>query len=219
MGPVKGAVRAAALQGFDGLVRECGADPRPFLAAHGLDQDELRDPEAMVSLDAVAAMLEDAATALSRPTFGIVLGGRQDLSMLGLLAIVIQGVDTVHDALRTASRYLFVHSPAYDFAIGDTGRQIPGCVALRFDVTTGRSVPQRQLIDGCLSSTYRLAQLLSPVPLRLRGVSLPHTPVGAPADYSGHFGAPAFFEQPYAALHLDRSMLASSTERSRCSAA
>lgn len=87
-------------------------------------------------------------------------------------------VDTVHKAALSASRYVFLHSPSYEFAVEDPSRHVPGCITLRVDIRLERALPQRQLIDSFLSSTYRLAQLLSPQPIRLRGVSIPHTPIG-----------------------------------------
>jgi AraC-like DNA-binding protein len=161
----------------------------------------------MISLDGVADLLERTAHELHVPTLGLRLGCRQDLAMLGLLAVVIQNTTSVYEAALNASRYLFVHSPSFEFAIEDPSRQVPGCVTLRFDVRLDRAVLQRQLIDGFLSSTYRLVQQLSPVPVRLRGVSVPHTPIGRRSEYRSRFNTPVSFEQPYAAMHLDRPTL------------
>ena len=208
-----GAVRAAALQGFDGLVRAFGGQPERLIRECGLRPESLRDPESMIPLNSVAELLEEAATGLAQPAFGLLLGGQQDPTMLGQLAVVIQDSATVYHALRTASRYLYLHSPAYDFALDDYGRQLPGCISVRFDVNLEGAVPQRQLIDGCLSSAHRLTQLLSPIPFRLKGVSLPHSPIAGHADYRSHFCAQVFFEQPYAALHLDREILGTSMQR------
>lgn len=208
-----GAVRAAALQGFHGLVRELGGVPEQLMRECDLRPEMLGDPESMVPLNSVAKLLEDAATGLTQPTFGLLLGAQQDPTMLGQLAVVIQDSATLYQALCTASRYLYLHSPAYDFALDDYGRQLPGCVSVRFDVSLEGAVPQRQLIDGCLSSAHRLTQLLSPIPVRLKGVSLPHSPIARHADYSAHFGSPVFFEQPYAAMHLDRELLDASMQR------
>ena len=115
------------------------------------------------------------------------------------------GTDTVYEATANASRYLFFHSPCYELVIEDPSPHLPGCITVRFDVQLERAVPQRQLIDAYLSSTYRMAQSLSPIPLRLQGVSLPHSPVGERSAYRSHFDAPVAFEQPYAAIHLERA--------------
>jgi AraC-like DNA-binding protein len=204
---VDNSVRAGALQGFDDVVAELGGDPEQLLRRNGLDPLSLWDPEAMISLDAVANLMEDAARQFDAPTFGLRHGSAQDISMLGLLAIVLQNAPTIGQAVVSVSKFLFAHSPSYELALQNPGSHIPGCADIRFDVSVETAVSQRQLIDGCLASTYRLAQLLSPVPIRLAGVSIPHTPTASHGQYRAHFDAPVYFEQPYAALHVDPSIL------------
>ena len=203
-----GVVRAGALQGFGDVVHDLGGDPDALLRRGGLDPECIRDPEAMISLDAVASVLEHAARTLEVSTFGLRQGSAQDLSMLGVLAIVLENAPTIGSAVIGVSKYLFVHSPSYDVALENPSRQLSGCATIRFDVSLESAASQRQLIDGCLASTYRLAQLLSPVPLRLTGVSVPHTPTARHRCYREHFGAPVHFEQPYAGLHVDPAVLA-----------
>ena len=200
-------IRASVLQDFAPFIRELSGDPDRLYRQSGLDPDALHDAETMVPLDAVALLLENAARQHRLPTLGLRLGSRQDLSILGLLAVVVQNSDTVYEATANASRYLFFHSPCYELVIEDPSPHLPGCITVRLDVQLERAVPQRQLIDAYLSSTYRMAQSLSPIPLRLQGVSLPHSPVGARSAYRSHFDAPVAFEQPYAAIHLERDLL------------
>jgi AraC-like DNA-binding protein len=202
-------VRAGALQGFDQMVRELGGDPEQMLRRNGLDPRSLRNPESMVSLAKVARLVEDAARTLHVPTFGLRVGSHQDVAVLGPLAVVIQDTSTVHEAILKASRYLFIHSPSYEVSLEDPSAHLPGCITLRFDIKLESPVPQRQLIDGFLASTYRIVQLLSPIPIRLRGVSIPHTPTGPRSAYRTCFNAPVSFEQPFAGLHLERKILQS----------
>jgi AraC-like DNA-binding protein len=161
----------------------------------------------MVSLAKVALLVEDAARTLHVPTFGLRVGSHQDVAVLGPLAVVIQDTSTVHEAILKASRYLFIHSPTYEVSLEDPSAHLPGCITLRFDIKLESPVPQRQLIDGFLASTYRIVQLLSPIPIRLRGVSIPHTPTGTRSAYRTCFNAPVSFEQPFAGLHLERKIL------------
>jgi AraC-like DNA-binding protein len=164
----------------------------------------------MVSLAAAARLLENAARTQHLPTFGLRLGSVQDVASMGLLAVVIRNTATVHEALRNASRYLFIHSPSYELTLEDPSRHLPDCITLRFDIKLETAVPQRQLIDGFLATTYRMAQLLSPKPIRVLGVSIPHSPTGHRHAYRAHFNAPVSFEQPYAGLHLGREILQAS---------
>jgi len=202
-------VRAGALQGFDEVVLELGGDPELLLRRNGLDPRSLSNPEAMVSLAKVALLVEDAARTLHMPTFGLRAGSHQDVAVLGPLAVVIRNTATVREAILKASRYLFIHSPSYEVSLEDPSGHLPGCITLRFDVKLDTAVPQRQLIDGLLASTFRIVQLLSPNPIRLRGVSIPHTPTGDRNAYRNCFNAPVSFEQPFAGLHLGREILQS----------
>lgn len=196
------------MAGFAELVCELGGDPDVLLHDAGLGRDALGDPELMISLHDVAQLMESAARQTATPTFGLRHGALHSPEMLGVLAVAIQNAATVDEAVRTASRYLFMHSPAYELVLENPSRQLPGCVTLRFDAGFEGPVPQRQLIDGCLASIYRILGVLLVGKVPLRAVSIPHTPTGRQADYRSHFAAPVFFAQPYPALHLDDGVLA-----------
>lgn len=202
-------IRAGALQGFDRVVRDLGGDPERLLRRNGLDPRSLRNPESMVSLAKVALLVEDAARTLQCPTLGLRVGSQQDVAVLGPVAVVIRNTNTVREAILKASRYLFMHSPSYEVSLEDPSSHLPDCVTLRFDIKLESAVPQRQLIDGLLASTFQIVQLLSPNPIRLRGVSIPHTPTGPRSAYRACFNAPVSFEQPFAGLHAGREILQS----------
>lgn len=210
-------VRAGALQGFDGLVRNLGGEPLDLRRRHGLDQPEaLRDPEAMVSLESVARLLDDAADECARPDLGLRLGTLQNPRMLGLLALVIQGSDSVQSALVDVARYLFVHSPGYQVVV-ETPPPAPQTewVTVRFDVDLDAQVPFRQLIDGCLSSLLTLARSLTGIPIVPLSISVPHTPAASRGTYDAVFGAPVAFGQPKAALHVAPDLLTTKLNAAR----
>lgn len=127
--------------------------------------------------------------------------------MLGPLALVLQGADTLGRALLDASRYLFVHSPNYQLVLEPF---VPGAHdrTLRFDVQVDPDVPYRQLIDGCLSSLVTLARTLSGMPFAPPPVALPHTPVASRRTYEDVFRSAVVFEQSKAALYLGDNVLA-----------
>ena len=105
-------IRAGALRGFEPLVERLGGDVDGLLQRYGIARDALADEDALVSLRATSQLLEAAAERLACPDFGLQLAGTQDISILGPLAVAMQHSPTVADALRCATRYLFVHSPA-----------------------------------------------------------------------------------------------------------
>lgn len=200
-------IRAGALQGFETLLRELGAEPKTLLRLHGIDPATLSDPEKLISLEAMAQVLEASAALTDCPDIGLRLAARQDVGMLGLLAIVIQNAPTSAQAVADASRYLFLHSDAYEVAVDTDSPMFKDCISLRFEIRLPEFVRQRQLIDGCLGLTYQLCRLFGREGFRLRGVSLPHTPMAAESVYRRYFGVPVTFAQPYAALHAHRDVL------------
>ncbi|MFD3427582.1 AraC family transcriptional regulator [Nocardia fluminea] len=198
-------VRAAALQGFDELVGELGADPIALRRRRGVSIDA--DPEDMVALDPLAQLLEDAATRLDCPDFGLRLAARQDSRSLGVLALVIQNAATLAQAVTDGSRYLLAHSSAYEVVVDDISSLDPAWATVRFAVRVHESTPQRQLIDACVGYMHRLAFITTQGRSRPRAISLPHTPVAGAEVYRRFFSAPVRFEQPYAGLHADRASL------------
>ncbi|WP_298775801.1 AraC family transcriptional regulator [uncultured Rhodococcus sp.] len=194
-----------------------GGNPMDLRRRHGLAHEEaIHDPEAMVCLESVARLLDDAADEFARPDLGLRLGTSQNPGMLGLLAVVIQGSDSVGSALADISRYLFVHSPSYQIVV-ETPLPAPnmGWVTVRFDVDVDAQVPFRQLVDGCLSSMLTLARSLTGIPITPHSVSLPHTPAASRRTYETVFGAPVVFEQPRAAVHLAPDLLATPLKPAR----
>jgi AraC-like DNA-binding protein len=203
-----GVVRAAALKGYEALMTELGVDPQPMLERNDIDPDLLHDAESMISLTATARLLEDSSAVTQCPDFGLRLVGReQSGDLLGPLAIAIQNAPTLEQALTDASRYLFFHSPAYEFVLDERSPLFEDCATLHFAIRLPEFVPQRQLLDGCLGYTFVLSRVMTRGDFRLRGVSLPHTPVAPEAVYRRFFDAPVHFEQPYAGLHVDRDVL------------
>jgi AraC-like DNA-binding protein len=200
-------VRAAALTGFADLVRSRGVDPAPLLRRHGIGADELDQPDALIRLGAVALLLEQAANLTGCPDFGLRLANQQTPDMLGPLAVVLLNCSTVKQAIADMTHYLFLHSPAYEVVLDRQSPMFDDCASLRFDIRLEPSAPLRQLIDGCLGDTWNWTRIITESRFELRAVSLPHTPVGPTRNYRRFFGAPVFFAQPYAGLHVPKAVI------------
>src|SRR3954453_1736909 len=114
-------------------MQELGVAARPVLERNDVDPDLLRDAQSMISLSATARLLEDSAVATHCPDFGLRLVGRQQSGdLLGPLAIALLNAPTAAEALTDASRYLFFHSPAYDFVIEEHSPLFQGCATIHF---------------------------------------------------------------------------------------
>ena len=103
-------VRSEVLAGFDDLVRELGADPKPMYRRVGLTAALMSNPDHMVPCANVSALLDIAAQELGRNDFGLMLGGRRKVFQIGLLWPLISHCPSVEQALKTATEHLHLHN-------------------------------------------------------------------------------------------------------------
>ena len=148
-----------------------------------------------------ARVLETAAAELACPDLGLRLAGQQNAAVLGPLAIAIENSPTFGDALDTASRFLFVHSPALTVAQVPDPSGRPGVVGMRYAGTEAEPLPP-QVADLGLGLLHRIIVLLHGGGYGLRSVHLPHPPLAPVARYTGFFGADVRFDRPDAVLRV-----------------
>ena len=103
-------VRSGAIDGFERLVAELGANPVGLLTEVGFSQAQLRNPNTYVSYSKVAELLELAAAACGEPLFGLLLSGRQTSTVLGELSVTLSQQPTVRDALDSSNKFLYLHA-------------------------------------------------------------------------------------------------------------
>jgi AraC-like DNA-binding protein len=194
-------VRAAALRGLTPLVDALGGDGAALLARFRVLPDDLESDDAVIPSTAAGRILETAAAELGRHDLGLRLAEQQNATVLGPLALAIENSPTFGDALVTANRYLFVHSPALTVSqIPDpSGR--PGVVGLLFRGKEVEPLPP-QVADLGLGLFHRIIVLLHGGPYGLRSVHLPHPPL-APVDrYTAFFRTDVRFDRPAAVLRV-----------------
>lgn len=200
-------IRAGGLQGYEGLMKKLGQDPTPLLKKHGISRKALSDVDELISLYKATGLLEDSAAVCQTPTFGLQLASEQDNTLLGAVSEIIQTAPTIKHAIRSATQYLFLHSPAMEFAFKPTSDVYSNCVTLSLTMHQSQYATQIQAIDAALGYMWRFSQVLTQKPLPLKGVSLPHTPQASENHYRRFFGAPVHFEQPYAGLHFPQEAM------------
>ncbi|UJJ31638.1 AraC family transcriptional regulator [Halopseudomonas maritima] len=104
-------VRARALTGFVPLVTQLGGDGRALLARHDLTPEQIEDEDFSLPQRLYAELVNDAAVLTGKADFGIRLGGRQSLAIMGPAALVALYAQTVGEALQQLGRYMPYHSP------------------------------------------------------------------------------------------------------------
>jgi AraC-like DNA-binding protein len=199
-------VRAASLRGLPQLVDELGGDGPGLLTRFNVTAAALNSDDAVIPSPAAAQILETAAVELGCPDLGLRLAGQQNATVLGPLALAIENSPTFGDALDTANRFLFVHSPALTVSQIPDPAGRPGVVGLLYRGTEASPLPP-QVVDLGLGLFHRIIMLLHGGPYGLRSVHLPHPPLAATAA-AAFFGAEVRFDQPDAVLRVPGGLAA-----------
>ncbi len=198
-------IRSAGLRGFRATVAELGGDAEQLAAACGLPIAALDADDLLIPDHALASVLELAARRLNCPDLGLRISLRQDLDMLGPLALAIRNSPSLTGVLECSARYLFLHARALTL----TGESDPygdrGVIALRYGVQPGLAIPT-QATDLGLAFVHRTIQRLVDGSYGLRSVELPYQPTAPLARYEEFFGAPVRVKRPYAALRVPRDL-------------
>ncbi|MEO8839752.1 MAG: AraC family transcriptional regulator ligand-binding domain-containing protein, partial [Herbaspirillum sp.] len=104
-------IRARAITGLQTLVHALGGDAVTLMSRFGLDATLLDKPDAILSLDRLSTLMEEAAVIYRCPDFGLRLSYYQDIGVLGSLAFIALHAHTARDAIEGISRHLPYHSP------------------------------------------------------------------------------------------------------------
>lgn len=199
-------IRSAGLRGFRAAVAELGGDAEQLAAAAGLPAAALDTDDMLVPDHAVAAVLESAAHQLDCPDLGLRVSARQDLDMLGPLALAIRNSPTLAEVMECTARYLFVHAPALNIALDPDPYGAADVRALRYEVRSGNRPIPVQGTDLGLGFVHRAIQRLVGERYGLRSVELPYHPAAPTAVYEQFFGAPVRVGRPAALLRVPREL-------------
>jgi AraC-like DNA-binding protein len=198
-GTVKALVQAQSLRGYSELVRDLGGNPTRLLRQAGIDPGDLNRLTVFIDFETQIDLLERSAAELHCPDFGIRLAERQDIGILGTLAVAMRHSATMTEAMRCVSKYLEAYNTGLAFTIqrGDPS----GEATLEFRLRQEHAdVPWAQTSEHGIGLTWRIMSLLSEGRCDLLGVWLPHPEVGTAADYRTHFDAPIAFRSDHGAL-------------------
>ena len=160
-------VRVEAVRGYRELVAELGGDPVRLLRAAKIKNAAFDQPASFISFGAFVELLERSARDLACPDFGLRLAERQDIGILGPLAVAMRYSATVGEAMRCASKYIYVYNAAIGFSVrADDG----GDDALfAFEVLSEHGPSCAQVIEHgvgitCRIVTHALGRTESPEP-------------------------------------------------------
>lgn len=198
-------VRSAGLRGVRATVEELGGDADEFARRCGAPAGALDDDELLIQDTVIAAILETVAREMSCLDFGMRVALRQDLSMLGPLAVALQNSPTAADALDCTSKYLFVHARQLGLTVVPDPRNTRGVLGIRYGYPPGVQAPPQSMEMGLLFLHRALTGLVDSS-YGLRSVELPHAPLSPRSRYTELFRAEVHFSQPAALLRVSSDL-------------
>ncbi|WP_225728557.1 MULTISPECIES: AraC family transcriptional regulator [unclassified Nocardia] len=198
-------IRSAGLRGFRATVAELGGNAEELAAACGLPLAALDTDDLLVPDRAVGAVLELAARRLRCPDLGLRIAERQDLDMLGPLALAIRNSPTLADVLECSARYLYLHARSIKVSVEPDPYGDRGVIAIQYGLTPGLP-PEVQGMDLGLAFVHHMIQRLVTENYGLRSVELSYRPLTALTRYEDFYGAPVRIERPATALRVPKSL-------------
>ncbi|MEV6774178.1 AraC family transcriptional regulator [Nocardia sp. NPDC051030] len=199
-------IRSAGLRGFRATVAELGGDAEELVTACGLPIAALDTDDLLVPDQAVGAVLELAAHRLNCPDLGLRISHRQELDMLGPLALAIRNAATLAEVLECTSRYLFVHARSLSVTAVPDPYGDRGVIALRYIDAPPGMPTSVQGTDLGLAFVHHMIQRLADERYGLRSVELPYRPAAPIQLYEEFFGAPVRIMRPAALLRVPATL-------------
>jgi AraC-like DNA-binding protein len=196
-------IRAAAFKGFIDLARELGGDPIDLLQKVNIKQEELSNPDQLVSATAFVSALQMAAESTGHVDFGLRLGERQDIDMLGPTGILARQSNTIEEAFVVISRYVNLHNPGATIEIQTYNDK---ALLVYDDITLG--FPRNpQICDLALAIGTSAIRQFADAEWNPKAVFFVHKEPDDTSIYKRIFNAPMYFDQQLYAVEFDRSTL------------
>lgn len=191
-----GVVRTGGLGGFHALVSDLGGDPKALLARCGLAPTALDDGDSVIPFSVGARLLHLAAEATACPHFGLLLGQRQDLALLGPIGFLMQHCPDVRTALTSLLEHMHLHVQGAVATLTSCG----GLASLAYSVQLRGVVGVEQVYNVCMANEVRFLQLLCGTHWRPVAVHFGYRAPENEKPFRDFFGVPVHFDRPTSAV-------------------
>jgi AraC-like DNA-binding protein len=196
-------VRASLLAGFDAFLAKRDIALPPLLAATGLKASDLENPDALISLNAVASLLENAAIKAGDACLGLHFAEAIPPGASGLLGHLLISAPTVRDAIEGIERYTgLVMSP-----ISVSFKQKGGRGILEWKYPSTFSAPRLQYSGFAVGAFVMRLQKNVGTDLRPMAVEFEHRAFECPKVVQRIFGPRVRFNQPHNRMVFDLKTL------------
>jgi len=196
-------IRAAALRGYQDVMHELGVSPTRLLEQFELNEALLSDDDALLPMVSVCGLLEASSIATQCGDLGLRIAQHQDVSVLGILGLVLKTASTPAQACDIISRFTFIQGTALRIEVQDPGNIIPDSISINISVDGVAAPIQRQVLELILGMSFQIGKMRSPFGQNVVAVSVPHSLGALATRHRQFFGIPVLENQLYAALHFD----------------
>lgn len=183
-------IRGTSLRHVPDLISEMGGDPEPIFRKQGLSPSVAGEFEAFIPYTSYAAAIGEAARLLKRADFGMCLGARQGIDILGPVAVLVRHSETAATAIQGVCRYLYFCAPPDVATLDRHGR----LAALSLSIALRQVAYREQMVEkGLVIALDAFRFLLGDdfVPTR---VTMQHRRKSPVETYRAFFGCTVEFE-------------------------
>ncbi|MFM9376882.1 AraC family transcriptional regulator [Gordonia sp. VNK21] len=196
-------IRGSSLMQVPELISAHGGDPERFLRAAGIDPGSAGDYNRYVRYSALARVIGGAAQELHVPDLGLRLSRRQNLEMLGPIAVLARNAGTIEAGLLGVTKYLHTYSPAIRATLTVGGRQS----SFGFEIGVSRVPYRAQMVELSLGVIGGMFELLTDTGFRPSRITFRHAQISDTDTYLDCFGAPVEFNADADALVFPTGLL------------
>ena len=204
-------IRGTALSGYCALTADLGADPVQLLRSVGIRPDDTEDIDGFISLRGAVRALELAAEATAAPDFGRQLALRQDVRILGPLAVAVRTAATVADVFAVFEAFV----AAYSRGIFITVHPLPDPAwsFLQWDLRLDPMPAHRQAVELSLGVIFGALRTFLGDGYRPAEVHIAHEPLSPESSYRKYFGCPVRSQAAFAGFRVATADLARPLDR------
>lgn len=83
-------VHSSGLRGYVDVMQQLKIDPIPLLAKHGISLEDLQNDNSWIKLISLIQLLEESSQLANCPDLGLRISIYQDISILGVLGMIMQ---------------------------------------------------------------------------------------------------------------------------------
>jgi len=199
-------IRGTALSGFCSLTSELGSDPDELLRSVGIRPEDTECVDAFVPLRSGVRAAELAAAVTDTPDFGRRLALRQDMGILGPLAVAVRTAPTVADVFAVFNQFVAAYSGGLSITVlpePDSDYRF-----LQWQLHLDPLPPHAQAVELSLGVMLSALRMFLGEDYRPAHVHVPHRRLTSAAEYRRYYGCSVRDQAPSAGFRIASADLA-----------